>query len=144
MAFSSTASSPSSRPAVIPSSALIPVTQNKGFGTRGKRVSVDVNFLPLIIDKLLPTVYQYDVTIEPNLPKRLLPKIFEEYRRKNFKNIFVAFDGNKIAVAPKILPITDKIERQTKVTDENGKERVYMVAVKEARDNKIDFSSLKK
>lgn len=132
------------RPAPIPTSALIPLSPRKGSGTLGRRVSVDVNFLPLLIDKLLPTVYQYDVTIEPNLPKRMLPHIFERYRQNNFKNIFVAFDGQKIAVSPQILPIKESMQQQTKVIDENGRERVYMVAVKEARDCKIDFQSLRK
>lgn len=137
---------PSTQPStqVIPTTALIPLTPNKGSGTIGRKIFVDVNFLPLLIDRLLPTVYQYDVTIEPNLPKRMLPLIFERYRQNNFKNIFVAFDGKKIAVSPQILPITDQIQQQTKVIDENGRERVYMVAMKEARDSKIDFQSLKK
>lgn len=89
-------------------------------------------------------MYQYDVTIEPNLPKRMLPHIFEKYRQNNFKNTFVAFDGQKIAVSPKVLKINDSIARETKVLDENGRERVYMVTIKEARDSAIDFSSLKK
>lgn len=135
---------PSTQPSqVIPTAALIPLTPNKGSGTIGRKISVDVNFLPLLIDRLLSKVYQYDVTIEPNLPKRMLPRIFERYRQNNFKNIFVAFDGQKIAVSPQILPITDKIQQQTKVIDENGRERVYMVAMKEARDSRIDFQSLK-
>lgn len=74
----------------------------------------------------------------------MLPYIFEEYRLNNFKNIFVAFDGQKIAVSPQILPINGSIQQQTAVTDENGRERVYMVAMKEARDNIIDFNSLRK
>lgn len=128
----------------IHTSALIKITPNKGSGTRGRKVLVDVNFLPLYFDKLLSTVYQYDVTIEPNLPKRLLPKIFEEYRKTNFKDCFIAFDGQKIAVSPKMLRLDQKIERQTNVLDENGKERTYMVTMKEANNSKIDFSSLKK
>lgn len=134
----------SGRPTPIPTSALIPVTQNKGFGTKGRKVSVDVNFLPLIIDRLLPTVYQYDVTIEPNLPKRMLPHIFERYRKNNFGDIFIAFDGQKIAVSPQVIPIHDSIEKQTKIIDDNGRERMYMVTMKEARDSEIDFKSLRK
>ncbi|KAJ6640715.1 Protein argonaute-2, partial [Pseudolycoriella hygida] len=144
MSISSGSVASSSTPTkTIPTLALFPVTQNIGSGTKGRRVMVDVNFVALCIEKLLPTVYQYDVTIEPALPKRWLPKIFEVYRQKNFNNIFVAFDGKKIAVSPKILPVNDKIEKETKVTDENGRERVYMVSMKEARDSKIDFRSLK-
>ncbi len=149
VSVTSSTSSESSKQSTVPSSAipttaLIPLTGNKGSGTIGRKVTVDVNFLPLLIEKLLPKVYQYDVTIEPNLPKRMLPYIFESYRQKNFKNIYVAFDGNKIAVSPKILPINDRIEKQTKVIDENGRERVYMVSMKEARDSEINFQSLKK
>ncbi|XP_037047779.1 protein argonaute-2 isoform X2 [Bradysia coprophila] len=140
-ASSSSVSSKHSSAAAIPTSALIPLTPYKGCGTRGQKVNVDVNFLPLLIDKLLSTVYQYDVTIEPNLPKRMLPYIFETFRKNNFPNIFVAFDGQKIAVSPKILPTSTK--RETKVVDENGRDRVYMVAIKEANDSKIDFQSLK-
>lgn len=141
---STSTSSASSKSSAIPTSALIPVAPNKGSGQRGRAVTVDVNFLPLLIDKLLPKVYQYDVSIEPNLPKRLLPRIFEQYRHTNYKNIFIAFDGQKIAVSPQILPIHDKIEKQTKVLDENGRERTYMVSMKEARDSEINFQSLKK
>lgn len=144
VSVASSTSSQSSKQPSIPTTALIPLTPNKGSGTIGKKVSVDVNFLPLIIDKLLPKVYQYDVSIEPNLPKRLLPRIFETYRQNNFKDIFVAFDGQKIAVSPRILPINDSIQQKTVFSDESGRERVYMVAMKEARDSEIDFQSLKK
>lgn len=128
----------------IHSAALMKVIANKGSGTKGRAVKVDVNFLPLYFDNLLSTVYQYDISIEPNLPKRLLPNVVEAYRKTNFKDIYIAFDGNKIAVTPKLLKIDHKIERKTRVLDENGKEYTFMVTMKEAQKCSVDFGSLKK
>lgn len=137
------ASSEASSPTPIPTTALIPIAPNKGRGTLGQKVMLDVNFLPLIMDNLISTVYQYDVTIEPNLPKRYLPMIFERYRCNNYPDTQIAFDGQKIAVSPIILPINEHIQEKTMIVDENGKDRMYLVKVKQARGSSIDFESLK-
>lgn len=42
-------------------------------GTLGRKTEIDVNYLPLNLDKLFKkTVYHMDVNFEPELPKRLL------------------------------------------------------------------------
>lgn len=43
----------------------------------------------------LEAAYHYDVTISPDVPKLVLPIVFELFRQKNFPNRFPAFDGRK-------------------------------------------------
>lgn len=85
------------------------------------------------------------MTIEPDKPKRLLKHAFSKFREVNFKQIAIAFDGQKNAYAPCVLDLSKPLQREVVVIDnETGQERKYLVAIKEVRDSAINLSCLKK
>lgn len=106
-------------------------------------MKIDVNYLLLNLQKLVATCYHYDINIEPNMPKRFMPFVFEEFRRKNFPQTFLAFDGQKNAISPVVLKI-DNVERQVIIPDpDNATPRTYMVAIKQVKDTSaIDLKVL--
>jgi len=59
---------------VLKKNIQIPKRRNpKVGGTLGRKTEIDVNHLPLNLDKLFKkTVYHIDVHFTPDLPKRLL------------------------------------------------------------------------
>lgn len=59
---------------VLKKNLFIPKRKNpKSGGTLGRKTEMDVNHLPLNLDKLFKkTVYHIDVQFTPELPKRLL------------------------------------------------------------------------
>lgn len=139
---SAAASAPPAAP--IPTSAEMTVTPFKGAGTCGRKIQLDTNYLELNIDKLVPSIYHYDVNIEPNMPKRFMPLVFEKFRRANFPTTFIAFDGQKNAYAPKMLNLNDIKERKVMHQDEeSAAPRAYMVGMKEVKtSNPIDMKAL--
>lgn len=130
----------------MPSAAKYPICPNKGAGKNcEKRVIIETNYLKLNIEKMVPTAYHYDISIEPDKPKRLLQKAFGAFRKKNFPTVFMAFDGQKNAYAPQVLDFSTEIQRETKIIDpETGLERTFMVAIQETRGSEIDLSSLRR
>jgi len=65
-------------------------------GTKGRKTEIEVNHLPLNLDKLFTkTVYHIDVTFTPELPRRLLRLALEEFTKKHYKNVQFAFDGRR-------------------------------------------------
>lgn len=127
----------------IPTAAAMPLAPPKGPGKKGRPVKIDVNYLLLNIQKLISTCYHYDINIEPNMPKRFMPFVFEEFRRKNFPQTFLAFDGQKNAISPVVLK-TENVERQIVIPDpDNATPRTYMVAIKQVKDSSaIDLKVL--
>lgn len=130
--------------ALLPTAAAIPLAPNKGAGTCGRPIKLDVNYLALNLNKLVPFVYHYDVTIEPNMPKRYMPKVFEQFRRTNFPKVFIAFDGQKSAFAPQLLKLEAITERKIMYqADGEVRSRAYMVNMKAVKESsKIDTKSL--
>lgn len=134
------------KPVAIPSSAPMNICQNKGAGKSGKSVpgGIQTNYLALIIKDIIDNAYHYDITIEPNTPKRLLKFAFDEFRKVNIPNAFIAFDGQKSAYSTAILDLSKPIQREVTVTDhETEQQRRYVVTIKEVRDNVIDLRCLK-
>lgn len=132
------------KPVAIPSLAPMNICQNKGAGTLGRKVRIETNYMALIIEKIIDNAYHYDITIEPNTPKRLLKFAFDEFRKANFPNEFIAFDGQKSAYSTALLDLSKPIQREVTVTDyETEQQRKYIVAIKEVRDNVIDLRCLK-
>lgn len=120
-----------------------PICPSKGAGTLGRKVLIETNYLALDVKRIAPNAYHYDVTMEPDKPNRLMRKVFHEFRRINFPKISIAFDGKKNAYSPEILKIPLDLKREvTIIDDETGQKRLYLVAIKEAKDNVIDLSCL--
>lgn len=121
------------------------ICPSKGPGRAGRKVRIETNYLALNVDKIKAVAYHYDIQIEPDKPKRLMRAVFSEFRRRNFGNTAVAFDGQKNAYAPVKLPLDKKLIREISVVDEEtGQTRVYMVAIQEVRGSAIDLSCLQK
>lgn len=71
--------------------------------------------------------------------------MFSEFRRLNYPEIAIAFDGQKNAYAPEVLNLQRPITREIKIVDgETSQTRTFMVAIQEVRDSAIDLSCLKK
>lgn len=129
---------------VKPSAALYPICPNKGVSTRGRKKTIEVNYLKLNIARLVATAYHYDIAITPDKPKRLFQKVFTKFRQTNFPNVHMAFDGQKNAYSPAVLNFCVPIQSETKVTDpEDGREKTFMVQIQEVRGSAIDLSALR-
>lgn len=121
------------------------ICPNKGAGKLGRRVRIEANYLALRIAQMIENAYHYDVTIEPNIPKRLLQRVFGNFRETNFPKIFMAFDGQKNAYSPCKLDLSKPLKREIDVPDdETGKPRKFTVMIKETRDSVVHLGSLKK
>lgn len=130
---------------IKPSAMNRQICANKGAGALGRKVRIETNYLALDIKQIKENAYHYDVTIEPDKPKRLLKFAFSEFRKVNFGPIAIAFDGQKNAYSPVILDLSKPLTREVVVIDnETAQERKYLVAIKEVRDNVINLGCLKK
>lgn len=128
----------------IPSKATMTIATAKQPGTKGRKLIIETNYIKLDLSKLVSKAYHYDVAIDPNMPKRLMTTVFELFRKENFPNAAIAFDGQKNAVTPEPLKITPNFSKKVKITDpENSREREYTVKIKEVRDLVLDFGSLR-
>lgn len=78
---------------------------NSGGRNGIKRIKVEANYLQLNLGKLTKAVH-YDVTLDPDRPKKELRNVMEAFRVKNYPQRYPAFDGSKNLyryVLPKIL-----------------------------------------
>lgn len=66
-------------------------------GSKGAKCKVEVNYTKIIFDqKNLPKIaYHYDVTFDPDSPKKMLPVALQTFMKNNFKTVFYAFNGRK-------------------------------------------------
>ena len=74
-------------------------------GTRGKPCKLLANYLKISVDKLIKTAFHYDVTFNPDVPKKMLPKALEKFMATHFQNVFYAFDGRKSFYTNRILAV---------------------------------------
>lgn len=103
---------------------------------------IETKYLRLSIDKILANIYHYDVSFEPELPKKYLAKVFKKFIGMNFPGaVFIAFDGSKNAYAWQQLKITDLQQNVKLIHPENGKWLTFKVSIKEANNTKIQLST---
>ncbi|KAJ6644540.1 Protein argonaute-2 [Pseudolycoriella hygida] len=115
---------------------------HKGSGKRDVSY-IQTNYLKLTIDKMKDYAYQYDVSFEPDKPKKNFAKIFQQFCKQNFPGVGVAFDGSRNAYAPHDLPLNE-IKREVEfVHPDTGHARQYVVNIKETEDNQISLKSLR-
>ncbi|XP_049825505.1 protein argonaute-2-like isoform X2 [Aethina tumida] len=98
-------------------------------GKRGHPIKVLSNHLSLNIGSL-EAAYHYDVTISPDVPKLVLPIVFELFRQKNFPNRFPAFDGRKNMYTATEMPWS-RFSGEITVPVE-GIEKVFLIEIKYA------------
>lgn len=64
-------------------------------GTRGRKVVLEVNYLEILVNNLIPKAFHYDVEFNPDVPKKMLPVALDTFMKTYFKNTHFAFDGRK-------------------------------------------------
>ncbi|CAH1128332.1 unnamed protein product [Ceutorhynchus assimilis] len=117
-------------------------TSRKKHGTRGRIIKVESNHLQLNLGKL-ETAYHYDVTIEPELPRRMMRPVMDAFRRQYFPQRWPAFDGRKNLYTSS--PLTDNLndifEHEITINEDDGRPKKFQVVIKFA--NKVDLRPLK-
>lgn len=116
----------------------------KGPGKRGTKFKslLETNYLKLFIDKMVKTVFHYDVKIVPDRPRKYLPKIFEQFCRNNF-NVGIAFDGSRNAYAPIELSLANVQQEVNFVHPDTNKLSVYTIDIQPTADMRIPMDALK-
>jgi eukaryotic translation initiation factor 2C len=106
---------------ILKSNLHIPKRRNpKTGGSMGRATEIDVNHLPLNLDKLFKkVVYHVDVQFTPDLPKRLLRNALEEFNSRHYPNVNFAFDGRRNMYT--IYEIKGKSDTISVVNDENNR-----------------------
>lgn len=74
-------------------------------GTKGRKCTLEVNYLQILVNKLIPKAFHYDVEFTPDIPKKLLPKALDKLMLTYFSGIFFAFDGRKNFYTNKMLEV---------------------------------------
>ncbi|VVC42413.1 Hypothetical protein CINCED_3A015370 [Cinara cedri] len=100
---------------------VIPKRKNpKMGGTLGRHTEVEVNYLPLDLDKMFKkTIYHIDCQFNPELPKRLLRTALEKFVDKHYHGTLFAFDGRRNMYTTKDLK--GKAGLITVLNEEDGK-----------------------
>lgn len=125
----------------IRTSNLLQVLQRpNAFGKRGTIIQVEVNYIQLLVERLIKEAYHYDVAITPPAPRKWQRAAFQVFARDQFPGHNFAFDGNKNAYSARRLK-SGYYEKAVEVQEDNRKRR-FTVAMKEAAV--VDIGCLKK
>lgn len=108
-------------------------------GGRGKPIKLEVNYIPLLLDKLVATAYHYDVDIQPMASRKWQRAAFKQFEIEALAGQPIAFDGNKNAYTAKKLKL-DHYKKEV-VTREDNRDRKFTVTMKEAAV--VDLQCLK-
>lgn len=118
----------------------------KGPGSKGKRVeNIEANYLKLDTSMLINEAFHYIVTIQSDVPKEKLLDVFGQFRRQNFPNIHIAFDGKRNAYAPMRLNLAN-LEHSVVFFDPDQEAEdaaIYAVDIIEADEAPISLRWLK-
>lgn len=99
-------------------------------GTRGRPVRLEVNYVPLLLDKLVKTAYHYDVDIQPPTSRKWQRAAFKRFEIEALAGQAIAFDGNKNAYTAKKLNL-DHYKKEV-VAREDNRDRKFTITMKEA------------
>ncbi|KAF5303929.1 hypothetical protein FQA39_LY01714 [Lamprigera yunnana] len=108
-------------------------------GTKGRKIIIETNHLALML-KATKAVH-YDVSLDPNKPKKFLKIAMEQFRRKYYPERYPAFDNVKNLYSSSLLPFGEEITGEVTVPDED-RQKTYKIKIKFA--NYVDLSSLAK
>jgi hypothetical protein len=83
-------------------------------GSNGKKCTLEVNYGKISLGKNLPPeAFQYDVTFDPEVPKKFLPYALLEFMRTYFGNFIYASDNRKnVYTAARLVHEDRMIEEQ--------------------------------
>ncbi|KAF0756787.1 protein argonaute-2-like, partial [Aphis craccivora] len=109
------------------SQLLIPKRRNpKTGGSMGRLTEIEVNHLPINLDKLFnKVVYHIDVKFEPGRPKTLFRNALEEFNNKHYPKINFAFDGSRNMYTTK--EIKGRTDLITVLNDENKRAAEFTI-----------------
>jgi eukaryotic translation initiation factor 2C len=114
-------------------------------GTKGRTIVVRTNFFPVKLPSEF-TVYHYDVSITPKLPKRLNRIVYEHLMQKHLGGQGGAYDGSKSLYCRAPLKFQGenlKIETQVPIPNEDpAKPKKVTVIIKQASQFDVDHSRL--
>lgn len=115
-------------------------------GTRGKKCILEVNYLRLLADKLIPKAFHYDVDFDPNVPKKLLAPALDKFMSTHFKNVHFAFDGRKNFYTNQLLKVKGEVLEGKFVDDAvlavlGDRQKTFKVTIQFAAE--VDMSVLR-
>ncbi|KAF5287954.1 hypothetical protein FQA39_LY15592 [Lamprigera yunnana] len=120
---------------------IIPQRQKlQSGGTKGRKILIETNHLALMF-KTLTTAVHYDVSLDPDKPKKLLRVAMEQFRKKYYPKRYPAFDNVKNLYSASLLPFGEEMTGEVTVPDED-REKIYKIKIKFA--NYVDLSTLAK
>lgn len=108
-------------------------------GKRGKVTKLEVNYIPLMLEKMVSTAYHYDVDIQPMASRKWQRAAFKRFEVEALAGQPIAFDGNKNAYTAKKLKL-DHYKKEV-VAREDNRDRKFTVTMKEAAV--VDLQCLK-
>lgn len=108
-------------------------------GKRGKITKFEVNYIPLLLDKMVSTAYHYDVDIQPMASRKWQRAAFKRFEIEALAGQPIAFDGNKNAYTAKKLNLEHY--KKEVVAREDNRDRKFTVTMKEAAV--VDLQCLK-
>ncbi|KAK4880334.1 hypothetical protein RN001_008480 [Aquatica leii] len=109
-------------------------------GTKGRKILIETNHLALQFKKL-GIAYHYDVSIDPDKPKKLFRPAMEHFRRKFYPNRFPAFDGVKNLYSSSLLPFGEEISEEV-IVREDDRDKTFKIKIKIAAE--VDLTVLSK
>ncbi|VVC24908.1 Hypothetical protein CINCED_3A021441 [Cinara cedri] len=125
---------------ILRSKLVIPKRKNPKVGGKlGRQTELDVNHLPLNLDKLFKkTVYHIDCQFTPELPKRLLRTALEQFVEKHYRGTHFAFDGRRNMYTTKELK--GRSDLVTVLNEENGRSMDFTIVTSVV--NQINMSKI--
>lgn len=114
----------------------------KGSGKRGLILGeIETNYVQLLISQIPDYIYHYDVSFNPERPKKLLGRVFGEFVANNFSqtNIYIVFDGSRNAYASQPLSIDSLVHQTIIKHPETGRQMEFNVNIQEANNSQIPF-----
>ncbi|RZB39276.1 Glyco hydro 56, Piwi, PAZ and/or DUF1785 domain containing protein [Asbolus verrucosus] len=109
-------------------------------GTLGRKITIETNHLQLNLGSLR-RVYRYDVTVDPDRPKKMLRVAMELFRKAHYPNNHPSYDGQKLLFSAKKLPFKDDtITGCVNLKDDNDGDKEFKITLK--LTGIVDLSSL--
>ncbi|KAH9628709.1 hypothetical protein HF086_003663 [Spodoptera exigua] len=117
-------------------------TKIPGNRVRAMPIKVMVNYLEMEFKAL--KIYRYDVSVNPDRPKKMLPDVFMKVKNKFFANELIAFDQMKncYSLNPlKGITSSERFHATVELLDQNGKTMTFDVSMKST--GVVDLENIK-
>ncbi|XP_034237385.1 protein argonaute-2-like [Thrips palmi] len=104
----------------------------------GRKIPLEVNHLLLKMRDPNIKIFHYDVTIDPDKPKRFMRLVMQEMQKRFYPNSYPGFDGRKNLYSKGLLPFGNELHQEVTVPDEERSDKApkpFKVTIKLARSN---------